>query len=212
MGDKKYIRFIDSSYNTLFYIPDGGSIKVHSAWNNKNQIFKCKHLDPYHVEISGSCYHICQFAEMMERNGSTYEPVTEIGDLDFYQKKYFDRKNIGSDGKPIPYYCLLDQIANKGTGSEVGTEYSFCLAPSSPEKAFCSFHWKSEPFQSEKHFGESIEAVCDDPAICHRIDCIVTAIKEVQQMKPGLDTVIKECAALVQEGTLKTPTIPAQQR
>ena len=33
-------------------------------------------LDEYHTAISGECYHICQFAEIMQRVGAAYEPET----------------------------------------------------------------------------------------------------------------------------------------
>ena len=34
----------------------------------------CRFIDEYHTEIGNDLYHICQFAELMERNGHTYEP------------------------------------------------------------------------------------------------------------------------------------------
>ena len=39
----------------------------------------CRYIDDYHVEIGDNLYHICEFAERMEQNGHTYEPVrTEL--------------------------------------------------------------------------------------------------------------------------------------
>jgi len=37
----------------------------------------CKYLDDSHVEINGECYHICQFAEIQRRIGSTVMPEPE---------------------------------------------------------------------------------------------------------------------------------------
>ena len=40
----------------------------------------CRYIDEYHVEIGkgwDNLYHICQFAEIMEKNGATYEPKPE---------------------------------------------------------------------------------------------------------------------------------------
>ena len=81
MNDKE-IRFIDSNYRELFRIPDGGKINI--TLNNGEQLIKeCKYHDDYHFElrnegkIFGNVYHICEFAEIMERNGNTYEPVQE---------------------------------------------------------------------------------------------------------------------------------------
>lgn len=68
------IRFIDSKYNELFRIPDGGVISVKypdGHLENRN----CKYIDDYHTEINGVCYHICQWAELMEEDGKTYFPA-----------------------------------------------------------------------------------------------------------------------------------------
>ena len=73
---KKGIRFIDSSYNELFRIPDGGKIKIHYSWN-EDQVCTCRYIDDYHVEVGDNLYHICEFAERMEQNGHTYEPVRD---------------------------------------------------------------------------------------------------------------------------------------
>jgi len=68
------IRFIDPHYNELFRIPDGGKIVITSAWGEKNE-WACRFIDEYHSEIGSNLYHICEFAERMEKNGATYEPV-----------------------------------------------------------------------------------------------------------------------------------------
>ena len=34
-------------------------------------------IDDYHVEIGDNLYHICEFAERMEQNGHTYEPIRD---------------------------------------------------------------------------------------------------------------------------------------
>ena len=80
--DKKTIRFIDSHYNDLFHIPDGGRIKI-IQYNGEELIRQCKYIDDYHLSIHkegdeyGNTFHICEFAEICERNGNTYEPVIE---------------------------------------------------------------------------------------------------------------------------------------
>ena len=73
----KGIRFINSHYKELFRIPDGGKIKIHLAWN-EDQVRTCRYIDDYHVEIGDNLYHICEFAERMEQNGHTYEPVRTV--------------------------------------------------------------------------------------------------------------------------------------
>lgn len=73
---KRGIRFIDSHYKELFRIPDGGKIKIHYSWN-EDQVRTCRYIDDYHVEVGDNLYHICEFAERMEQNGHTYEPVRD---------------------------------------------------------------------------------------------------------------------------------------
>ena len=71
------IRFIDPHYNNLFVIPDGGKVKV-TFDNGKYIVHKCRYIDQYHVEIDGSrIYHICEFAEIMQKYGCTVNPVAE---------------------------------------------------------------------------------------------------------------------------------------
>ena len=71
------IRFINPHYKELFRIPDGDSIRIIHADGEKAD-YTCRYIDDYHVEIGSgwnSLLHICQFAEMMERNGSTVIPL-----------------------------------------------------------------------------------------------------------------------------------------
>ncbi len=71
------IRFIDSNYNTLFTIPDGGKVRV-TYYDGDVREVMCRYIDDYHLEFGGgSCnlLHICEFAEKMEKNGNKYEPA-----------------------------------------------------------------------------------------------------------------------------------------
>ncbi len=63
------IRFIDSHYNELCKVEDGGTIKILTK-NGDTLERTVKYLDETHFSTSGTCYHICQFAEALERNGS----------------------------------------------------------------------------------------------------------------------------------------------
>lgn len=72
----KGIRFIDSSYRELFRIPDGGRIKIRFAWGEDLE-YPCRYIDDHHVEVGDNIYHICEFAERMEQNGHTVEPVLD---------------------------------------------------------------------------------------------------------------------------------------
>ena len=62
----KDIRFIDSHYKDLFHIPDGGTIQVH--YSDDSVVIKpCMFIDEYHTQIGNNVFHICQFAELLER-------------------------------------------------------------------------------------------------------------------------------------------------
>ena len=69
--EQKEIRFIDSSYNELFRIPNLSGITVEYP-NGQIENKLCRYMDEYHTEIDGVCYHICQWAELMERNGNKF--------------------------------------------------------------------------------------------------------------------------------------------
>jgi len=83
MSEPKQIRFIDPQYNTLFTIPDGGSIVVTRPKGElrpslqEQWVGVCKYLDDTHVDINGECYHICQFAEIQQKIGATVVPEPE---------------------------------------------------------------------------------------------------------------------------------------
>lgn len=122
---KKYIRFIDSEYNTLFHLPDGGRIRItHSDGEQSDRV--CRYIDEYHTAIGNTQYHICEFAERMEKAGSTYKPLDYIRDLDFYP-----RCGLLHPSTPkTPIYHILD-----GTDT-----HGFAYAPKGPKgKRYCIF-------------------------------------------------------------------------
>lgn len=72
--EQKEIRFIDTSYKELFRIPDGGSIVIKTG-DGDTKTFPCKYIDDYHTEIGSNVFHICEFAEFIERNGIECYPA-----------------------------------------------------------------------------------------------------------------------------------------
>lgn len=76
---QKGIRFIDPNYKELFRIPDGDKIRI-TAPDGKSRDCVCRYIDDCHVEVNCgfdnlNLYHICQFAELMERNQNTVIPI-----------------------------------------------------------------------------------------------------------------------------------------
>lgn len=84
------IRFIDSSYHDKFRLPDGGKIRITTS-DGKQREYTCRFIDPYHLEVGSgafSLYHICEFAERMERNGSTVEPLNTMPVMDADRRQF----------------------------------------------------------------------------------------------------------------------------
>ena len=71
---KQGIRFITPGYKEMFRIPDGDHIRILCS-DGSHMDRSCRYIDEYHVEIGNDLYHICQFAEIMERNGNTAIPL-----------------------------------------------------------------------------------------------------------------------------------------
>ncbi|GHV47140.1 hypothetical protein FACS189499_04120 [Clostridia bacterium] len=75
MEDKrKDIRFINSDYKELFRIKDGESIKI-TRFDGEEFVNECRWIDETHTRIGSEHYHICEFAEIMEKNGNTCERI-----------------------------------------------------------------------------------------------------------------------------------------
>ncbi|NBH15290.1 hypothetical protein D3Z36_14155 [Lachnospiraceae bacterium] len=85
------IRFIDPHYKELFRIPDGGKILITYDWGEKAEK-TCRFIDEYHTEVGRNLYHICEFAERMEKNGATYEPKPAEPPQAQKAPKYKDRE------------------------------------------------------------------------------------------------------------------------
>ena len=71
--DGKEIRFIDSHYKDLFHIPDGSCVQIH--YQDETVVKPCTFIDEYHTQIGYNVFHICQFAEQMERCHNTVLPL-----------------------------------------------------------------------------------------------------------------------------------------
>ena len=75
---RRGIRFINSDYQELFRLKDGGKIRVHFR-DGTTEEKTCRYIDSTHFEYGFgalSVFHIAQFAEWMENGGCTVEPVS----------------------------------------------------------------------------------------------------------------------------------------
>jgi hypothetical protein len=126
---EKGIRFITPSYKELFRIPDGDTVRIQRAdGTHTDQI--CRYIDDCHVEVGhgwDSMFHICQFAEQMERCGNTVIPlrsslpdkcysVLPSGDEIIIVKKgesgYYHTDKYGHDQAEAQ--CIVDECNQSG--------------------------------------------------------------------------------------------------
>ena len=76
MNEPNEIRFIYPDYQEKFRIPDGDQIIVSYPTGDK-KAFVCKYIDDYHVLIGHNAFHICEYAERLQRLGAHVYPFPE---------------------------------------------------------------------------------------------------------------------------------------
>ena len=69
---KDDLRFINSDYQEQFRLPNGGKIEV--EYPDRTFSARCEYIDDYHAYIGSEVYHMCQFAELVERGGGVCRP------------------------------------------------------------------------------------------------------------------------------------------
>lgn len=69
------IRFITSDYKELFKIVDGESVQIKYS-DGKSRKVPCRYIDDYHLEFGAELYHICQLAELLEKNGHSVQKLS----------------------------------------------------------------------------------------------------------------------------------------
>lgn len=67
------ISFVDTSYNELFRVPDGGKIVLHSP-GEADVVRTCRYINDSHLEMGDNIYHILELAEKMAVGGHSCEP------------------------------------------------------------------------------------------------------------------------------------------
>lgn len=85
---EKGIRFITPHYEEKFRIADGDKVRIR-CWDGRELDMVCRYIDDCHVEVGNgvdNLFHICQFAELMERNGNSVIPLRNSLPLVCYGK------------------------------------------------------------------------------------------------------------------------------
>ena len=74
MSAAQQICITDSVGKALFFVPDGGIIRMFYG-NGEDYFAVCHYLDKTHAEIDGVRYAVLEFARRMERNKISYAPA-----------------------------------------------------------------------------------------------------------------------------------------
>lgn len=116
MDEKDHsIRFINSNYDTLFRIPDGGIVEVRFPGRAFSAI--CEYLDDYHTLVGDTVFHICEFAEMVERQGGSVRPEPEtMLDRAAWQLAHREYLMVERTDSGFRYELLTQQFQSKIQG------------------------------------------------------------------------------------------------
>ena len=68
------IRFITPNYKEKFRIVDGDSIRMIFP-SGETRDMPCRYVDETHLEVGNNLYHLCEFAERMQRRGILVIPL-----------------------------------------------------------------------------------------------------------------------------------------
>jgi len=116
---EKGIRFITPHYEEKFRIADGDSVRIRCQ-DGRVLDRVCRYIDDCHVEVGtgwDNLYHICQFAEMMERNGNSVIPLRNSLPLICYGKVPDKRAIVmferGFDGYRSASYATKGRTSQK---------------------------------------------------------------------------------------------------
>ena len=154
------IRFINPHYKELFRIPDGDKIRIIHSDGEKTD-YTCRYIDDYHVEIGSgwnSLLHICQFAEIMERNGSTviplrsslpeqcYSVLPDTGELIIIKK--------GESGYYRTDIDMGDKTENRVLADEYNTKLGVSKAQEQAMSAGSMFGW-AVPAADPKNYDDN---------------------------------------------------------
>ena len=110
------IRDVSLGYQTAFWLEEGKKLTVTSPDGYSNTQV-CRSAGSHHFYFGSECYHIDQFAELVDRNNLTLEPEAYVTDLGLFNKMYLDRELKDADGKRVPYRAILEKYDENVRGA-----------------------------------------------------------------------------------------------
>jgi len=214
--DKKYIRFpnLDENYRPMFLLESGKNLIFHDSHYHDTKSVKCSWIGTHHFNYGLNPFHIDQFAELMKRNGHTYEPESFVTDLSVYQRFFADHNLRDDNGKRIPYRILV----GKGEPDYFSGKPPFMLAfcpEAEKDRQMAVIHASREDHSirfcscrdieqdlADFYGAISFPALQPDPNYCNvKLEGyeqrFVTAVMEAHQREraPGLDAQISAAKA-----------------
>ncbi|MDR1658718.1 MAG: hypothetical protein LBR94_00045 [Desulfovibrio sp.] len=66
---EREVKIIDTMYNIVAVVQDGGKIKV------SDTNYEVKYIDETHFSVSGRCFHKMEFAELIKKYGHKIQLV-----------------------------------------------------------------------------------------------------------------------------------------
>ena len=114
---KDDIRFINSGYDEQFRLPNGGKIEV--EYPDRTFSARCEYIDDYHTYVGSEVYHICQFAEVLERGGGVCRPEPELDAEQAAWKIGWNAYLAVECGAGHWDYHLYDEMFNETKGGEL---------------------------------------------------------------------------------------------
>ena len=154
------IRFIDTRYNDLFTLPDGGLI-TEKRFDGTTNTYQCYYLNDYHTKIGRNVFHIHEYAKRMEAIGARYFPTQpkEKDVMDYYEIYQIpDRMNTEYG------FCTYAEARTKISQMDYARVYMAVLAPDVDQEDLYKQH-----NMDDRPFGNRIHALSlGDVLVFHR--------------------------------------------
>ena len=155
---EKGIRFITPHYDEKFRVADGDSVRIRCQ-DGRVLDRVCRYIDECHVEVGtgwDNLYHICQFAEMMERNGNSVIPLRNSLPVVCYGKVPEKRAIVmferGFDGYRSASYVTKGRTSQKLV-DELNSEMGVSKAQAAAMLAGATQGWAT-PAADPKNYDE----------------------------------------------------------
>ena len=158
---KQGIRFIDSRYKDLFKIEDGDKIMIVSE-TEQNEPVTCRYIDEYHFEYERSLFHICEFAEKVERANKWVIPIRSSLPEQCYVYVAPDNKigiiNKGEQGFVDSKAGVSDPSENKRIVNELNDKLGVTPTQRAAMRSGALFGW-DKPYANPQNYNEKGEYV-----------------------------------------------------